>query len=120
MDIVELINVTIIIETAETYNYSVVTSQIFIRNKIKLLISFSRDIHETKLFPSVCDFPVCHKISSSCSIREAEARRTDQPNYHAAIVGHEPETVRDDLHELEGTFAPDNVDLRINAPIRGG
>ncbi|GAU97157.1 hypothetical protein RvY_08508-2 [Ramazzottius varieornatus] len=53
-------------------------------------------------------------------IREAEARRTDQPNYHAAIVGHEPETVRDDLHELEGTFAPDNVDLRMNAPIRGG
>ena len=52
------------------------------------------------------------------SLRDVETRK-HETNYQDAAAGYEPE-IRDDLHELEGTFAPDNVDLSRAAPIRGG
>ncbi|XP_055343210.1 LOW QUALITY PROTEIN: uncharacterized protein LOC129591553 [Paramacrobiotus metropolitanus] len=52
-------------------------------------------------------------------MRDVE-RRKHEPGYQSAVHGYEPE-VREDLHELEGTFVPDNVDLiRGQAPIHGG
>ena len=55
------------------------------------------------------------------SLQDVEHRKTE-PSYYVATIGREPETyVREDIHELEGNFATDNVELMKHAPpVHGG